>query len=76
MVKLQNNMEYHCITGWWFFATPLKNMRESQFWDDYRNPINEWENKIHGNQTTNQTITWKYMEVSPKQGEHYHSSKI
>ena len=40
-------------TGWWFLATPLKNMKVN--WDDDRNPLY---GKIkNGNQTTNQ-IRW------------------
>ena len=39
-------------SGWWFLATPLKNMKVS--WDD--EIPNIWENKIDGNQTTNQWI--------------------
>ena len=35
---------------WLVLWTPLKNMKVS--WDDYKPNI--WENKIHGNQTTNQ----------------------
>ena len=38
-------------TAWWFFATPLKNMSSSI--GMMRFPT-EWENKNHGNQTTNQ----------------------
>ena len=39
-------------SGWWFFFTPLKNM--SSAIGMIRNSQYEWENKIDGNQTTNQ----------------------
>ena len=50
---------HRCLVGGWF--TPLKKIRVRQlgWWDS----LYIWENKIHGNQTTNQVYTvhvaWK-----------------
>ena len=46
---LINTMVFILVGGW---ATPLKNMKVN--WDD--EIPNIWENKIHGNQTTNQLL--------------------
>ena len=41
--------------------TPLKNEGVRQLRDDENFPINFWDNKIHGNQTTNQFLTRSYF---------------
>ena len=40
------------ITGWWLGKNPSEKY-DFVNWDDDSNPT-EWENKIDGNQTTNQ----------------------
>ena len=39
--------------GWWLVSTPLKNDGVRQLRDDDIPTQYSWENKIHGNQTTN-----------------------
>ena len=47
------------ITGWWFFATPLKNIRVKVNWDDDRIETQYfWENKIDGNQPPPTRYQW------------------
>ena len=46
------------MTGWWFLATPLNNMISSI--GMMKATQYSWENKIDGNQTTNQKYVASY----------------
>ena len=52
LVKIDHRV-YIWLVGGWF--TPLKNMSSSIGMMTFPT---EWENKIHGNQTTNQNSKW------------------
>ena len=43
-------------TGWWVFSHPSEKYEFVNWDDDYSQQ--KWENRIHGNQTTNQQIFW------------------
>ena len=57
------------FSGWWARATPLKNMSSSIGMISNPIYIYIWENKIDGNQTTNQILqTWYFVDhlLSPE----------
>ena len=64
------NIDKQYQTGWWFFATPLKNMSSSIGMMTF--PINGIYGKIkHGNQTTNQQKI-EHKEWEPIRTESVH----